>query len=507
MALQSRNYLFPTHVYIKKGKTMQLAKATNLKTGENKSAVVKFFETEGNSSTFLRGDVLQKNLQTARNRYFQRSQKLINEAAKDANFIQNESDLFKYEENIANAINTTIQNSPILQEMRQTFVDDLNADFRSKAFKSYGDSKQHFQDINQYIEELENIKTKISQNLEYFSKSNKKQIQLLDPIKLQLLTKIDNHIKNMKSKYGNNATPANLNKIIAGGYSSVVQGAIGELLAYADATMVNGMQDQKITGTKKGTVFYKDLNKTFDIGGAKPDVSGLYFYTTKNNDASFTTHLGLTVKEYTEHYNEKGENVGAHIHLTKDAPAKRFLMRLENQYFIAMNILAHYGETNKLYENLARYLAASYIDEFLAGSWGTLDDGTLDAAQIMIYNGHAYPVSEVLSALASAELVKRGSRSASGTQYLSAHLTRSINVRDWRFNTYLITRNEGKEDYSRNDELAMQRSKIAIGELLNDVKISVSLHSDAIKRILKNTRSCGNISPILDLKDNIEKSK
>ena len=53
----------------------------------------------------------------------------------------------------------------------------------------------------------------------------------------------------------------------------------------------------------------------------------------------------------------------------------------------------------------------------------------------------------------------------------------------------------------------MKRSKIAIGELLNDVKISVSLHSDAIKRILKNTRSCGNISPILDLKDNIEKSK
>jgi hypothetical protein len=58
MALDSRNYLFPTHVYIKKGKTVQLVKATNLKTGENKSSVVKFFETEGNSSTFLRGDIL-----------------------------------------------------------------------------------------------------------------------------------------------------------------------------------------------------------------------------------------------------------------------------------------------------------------------------------------------------------------------------------------------------------------------------------------------------------------
>lgn len=486
-----KKYIFPTHIY-KYNDEQQKVRSKRSEDGSVYRMVTDGFSNEA---------VLRDRVNLARNRYYQESSKMLKESLGILKDLDNKgmTKLVKnYEDLMVNTYDEIIAES----NANNALDDPANQFYESYIKNNIGT----YDEFNKYIEGLNEFRSELGKYLEQFNKPG----AIIDINKLQQIVTIERHIKKMQKQRdsGQKFSNKELKNKMIGGFNAVIKGATGELKDFITISMSKKLSNTSITGGQSGQTEIKG-NK-YTIGQVKPDVTGYYEYV-KSDGTKFTFQAGFSVKHYLEHRGKNSMVSGATIHLVKGAKIKRFIDRLNNaQYCAALNILANEPENGKhdLFASLGNFLAASFVDEFLTGSYGRIN-GTdmVDIAQVLIYNNKAYPMSSILDALADSQKNNISKLATGGykVEPLTGTLSREVNIKDKDFNLYKLNEKDKSKRFDPDGYLAGSRSKETGTSLLNSTTIRVTLKSSAFKNIAKSAKPCCDINEFIRIAQEIDK--
>lgn len=491
-----KKYIFPTHIY-EDCDTNKIIKSKRSEDGSVYQIVTDGFSNKA---------TLQDRVNIAKNRYYQRTAKMLKETLKITDELNNNEKAVKLVQHYEDLMMKTYENA--LTEGTSSDNEVMNSfnDMSTQFYKHYIQNNiGTYEEFNKYIQGLNNLRMGLSAQLQAIQSKGGNTPATLNIETLSQIKMLSSHIERMTQESQNSGfTDTQLKNKMLGGFNAVVRGAIGELKNNAVLTMAKALQNTHITGGESGTV--KVSNDSYKIGQVKPDIMGYYEYVEKNGNR-ITLQAGFSVKDYIERKGKAPDSVsGATIHLVKGASVKRFIDRLENnQYKAALNILANDVKTGAMLQALGNFLAASFVDEFLTGSFGKIGNSNdIDLASVLIYNNKAYAMSDILESLANDNIYQM----VNGTYKfasLTGTLTRKTDINDNDFNLYKLNAEDATKKFDSDGHLGMQRSLATANLLLSSTTIGVTLKSSAFKNIERETKSCANIEELVKFARELDK--